>query len=250
MSQRGKQIAPVVRLVGVLASAGMLAALAAGCGSDILDVDVDLQRQVYSADFGNVQGTVPVVTCDPSNPAVCSAATGVTEVQASNVNATVDLECDAGTARCFARTHVIGTNVVDVLQDDAFVTKVERKLILIVRDVDVKLTVPVNTLTFDVPMINIFVGPPGSAHETDAGVLPVGATQPLAAGTVVTDAGARHLIVDDESPAHAFIADSIMNKQTLVFLVVLSPRVEAGAPIPAGAFEVDLVPRVTLGLPR
>ena len=246
MNQRGKQIASVA----VLASAGVLEALAPGCDSDILDVDVDLQRQVYSADFGANQGTVPLVACDPAGPGVCGASVGTTNLETGNVSAMVDLACDSATSRCYAQAQVLGTNAVDVLQDDDFLTKVERKAVVVVRDVDVKITVPLNTLTFDVPRIDIFVGPPGSLHETDSGVVPVGATQPLAAGTVVTDTGARHMVVAADSPAHAFIADSIMSKHTMVFLVSLAPRVEAGAPIPAGAFEVDLVPRVTLGLPR
>ena len=245
MSQRAKRFSTYV----TVAWTGVLAACTAGCGSDIFDVDVDLQKQVYTADFGATQGTVPLVTCDPAGPEVCSAAVGTTEFASGGVNATIDVACDAGTLRCYARAHVIGTSAVNVLQDDAFTTKVARKEINVVRNVDVKLTVPVNTLTFDVPMLNIFVGPPGSAREVDPGVVFVGATLPLAAGTMVADANARHIVVADDSPAHAFIAESIMNKQTMLFMVSLSPRVEAGAPIPAGTFEVDLVPRVTLGLP-
>jgi hypothetical protein len=35
----------------------------------------------------------------------------------------------------------------------------------------------------------------------------------------------------------------------LTFLVVLSPRLVAGSAIPAGALEVDVSPRLLVGLP-
>jgi hypothetical protein len=232
----------------IAAALSTAAVVVAGCGTDIFDVDVDLQRQTYSADFGNAQGTIPVVACDPAGPDVCGAAIGSTEVASGTATAEVQTACDATMLRCFARARVVGANAVNVLQDDAFVTKVERRAVVIVRDADIAITVPVNALTFDVPAIQIYVGPAGAARETDAGVVAVGVTEPIAAGATVGDGNARHQVVRDGSPAHAFLSQSVRNKQTMVFLVVMTPRLDAGAPVPAGAIEVDLAPKLTLGL--
>src|SRR5882724_2178715 len=231
MSERG----PRGITIAIAATAAFTALLGAGCGSDIFNVDVNLQRQSYQANFGTTQGTIPLVACDPAGPDVCGSAVGPMQVQAMGATATIQMACDAAASHCVADARVVGADAVDVLQDDDFITKVERKSVAVVRDVDVAITVPVNTLTFDVPALNLYVGPAGSAHETDPGVVPVGVTAPLAAGIVVTDANARHLVVADESPAHAFIAQRVMAKQTMVFLVVMAPRVDAGQPIPAGA---------------
>jgi hypothetical protein len=56
------------------------------------------------------------------------------------------------------------------------------------------------------------------------------------------------VVVPDGSAAHDFIERSIIAKQTMVFLLVANPRLAAGAALPAGALQVVLVPRLTLGL--
>ena len=221
-----------------------------GCDSGIFDVDVNLQRQTYKADFGTGQGTIPVVACDPRGPDMCGAGTGTVPIEASPATGNVQLACDGTTLRCFAQARVLWSAPVDVLQDDDFITKVERHSVVAVRQVDLAYTIPANTLTFAVPAIQIFVGPAGSAAETDPGVVSVGNTTAIAAGAIVDGAATRHLFVSDSTPAHSFIAASILNRQTMVFILLLSPRLEAGAPVPAGALEVDMIPRLTLGVPH
>jgi hypothetical protein len=235
---------PRTTLVGFAVAA---AALGSACGSDIFDVDVDLQRQVYSTDFGATQGTIPVIPCDVSTPEVCGAGITVAPVESSGVRADVQLGCDGTSLQCYAQAHLVGTNAVNVLQDDAFLTKVERRSVTIVRKADLAYQVPVNTLTFDIPQIQIFVGPAGSTSETDTGVVPVGATARLAAAVTLDAASAGHVVVADKSPAHDFIESSIIGKQTMVFLLVADPRMNAGAALPAGALEIDLIPKLTVG---
>ena len=227
---------------------GAGAGFASGCGSDLFSVDVDLQQQVYQADFGTAQGTIPVVACDVATPEICGAGVTPAPVESNGVRADVQLGCDGTARQCFAQAHLVGANTVDVLQDDAFVTKVERRSVVVVRKADLAYQVPVNTLTFDIPEIQIFVGPGGSTSETDAGVVPVGTTARLAAGTTLDAASAGHVVVPDGSAAHDFIERSILAKQTMVFLLVANPRLAAGAALPAGALQVVMVPRLTLGL--
>lgn len=222
----------------------------AACSSDLLDVNVDLQMQSTTVDFGTAQGTIPVVTCDPAQPADCgSAAAGALQPDASTGITNVQLACDATTQRCFAQAQATVIYPVDVLQDDDFVTKVERRSVVIVRALDLAYSVPANSLTFDVPQIAISVGPSGSTAATDAGVVAVGTTGTIAAGEIFADSSPRHLVVSDDSAARAFIEQSIMNKQTLVFIATFSPRLEAGATIPAGSLQLDLLPHLTLGIP-
>ena len=205
--------------------------VAAGCSRDVFDVTVDLHTQTYRADFGTAAGTIPAVSCDPATPATCEQGTG----------------CDAATSRCFVQASGRVPYAVDVFQDDGFTSKIASHVVEFVRVADVAYAVSMNSLTFDVPQIDIYVGPAGITRETDPGVVPVGSTPPLAAGALLDNG---HLTVDDASPARATIEDDIRNERPLTFLLVLSPQIEAGAAVPAGALQVDVSPTLLIGLPR
>jgi len=64
----------------------------------------------------------------------------------------------------------------------------------------------------------------------------------------VTSSDAQHLIVDDNSPARPVIEHAVENKQDFVFIVVASPRLDAGMTVPAGAIQIDIAPKLTIGL--
>lgn len=239
----------------MLAAAAALGALwlGPGCSADIFDVDVDLRPQAYAFDFGAPDGTIPTVTCDPAMPDACAASaadaaqaastavTGPTQVQ-------VSLGCDPGTQRCFAQAEARTPLSVDVRQDDGFTAAVEQRAISFVRVADVAYAVPTNTLTFDLPEIDVYVGPPEATRETDPGVVFLDRIAPIPAMTSFTDR--RHLTVADGSPARALLESSVRDQRTFVVLLVAAPRLEAGAPVPGGTLEVDLYPRITLGFPR
>jgi hypothetical protein len=225
------------------------APLAGGCSKDIFDVTVDLSSESYSANVGAQSGTIPTVTCDPAAPSAC---TGGQAADANGMMVTmgpatvgVTLSCDAATVRCFAQVNVRVVYPVNVLQDDAFVAAVAQRSISLVRLADLAYTVPVNTLTFEAPAVQIYVGPAGTALETDPGVVMVGSTTPIPAATPVT--GAQHFTIADGSPARALIEESVQAELPFVFVLTMAPRIEAGDPIPAGMFEVDLFPQVQLG---
>ena len=85
------------------------AVLAVDCSPDIFDVSVDLTPEVFSADFGAANGTIPVVTCDAQAPAICGGDKVIEFADAAG-QATVRPGCDAGTARCFAQADARGTD--------------------------------------------------------------------------------------------------------------------------------------------
>ena len=230
-----------------VAVATWLAVAAAGCGWDI---DIDLTPQTFKLDFGQQSGTVPAIACDDASvmqacggsPSFTIDTSGATTGTPSLVD--VALGCDAN-GMCFAEATARVAQSVSVLQDDDFSTRIERHALGLVKLADIGYTVPANSLTIDVPKIDVYAGPAGSAHETDQGVALVGSTQPIAAGAVFTDR--QHLIIDDNSPARPVIEHAIENKQDFVFIVVATPVMTAGSPVPAGAVQVDIYPHIKIG---
>jgi hypothetical protein len=237
----------LARLAGTL---GLVALGASACSVDVFDVDVPLSPHAYQADFGTSSGMIPTVACDATMPTVCGTGQtlAVTTTDGAPADVSVDIGCDATTSRCFAEAHALLTYELDVLQDDAFVTKVERRAISVVRSVDLAYTLPTNTLTFDVPRIDVYVGPVGTKAETDPGVVLVDSVQSITAGLTFGDDARRHLTLADDSPARTLIASSIQSKTPFVFVLVTAPRLDAGAPVPGGAFEIDIYPTLGLGL--
>jgi hypothetical protein len=221
---------------------------APACSSDIFDVTVNLATQTYQMDFGNATGTIPTVTCAAGMPNVCDIGQSRAAVTATPGpgNVTIDVGCDPSTDRCFVSGTARLTAQVDVLQDNDFVTKVERHSAWVVKSVTLAYTVPTNTLTFDVPSIDVYVGPPGTTTENDPDVAHVDSTTPIPAGTTFVDEP-RQLTVAAGSPARDLIVSSVESKRTIVFVVVAKPRIEAGAPVPAGSLELDVYPSLGLG---
>jgi hypothetical protein len=218
------------------------------CKSDVFDVDVDLAPHAYPADFGPSNGTIPTVACSAATPSVCGVSQMLsvsTDVAPADVSVVVG--CDAAAARCYAEAHASLGYQLDVLQDDAFVTKVERRAISAVRNVDLAYTMPVNTLTFAIPRVDVYVGPAGAKTPTDPGVVLVDSVSSIAPGETFV-AERRHLTLAQGSPARALVESNIQNKQPFVFVVATAPRLEAGAPMPGGGFQIDIYPRLGLGL--
>jgi hypothetical protein len=229
-------------LVAVLGSA-------VGCSADIFDVEVQLAERRFGADFGERSGTIPVVPCGPDDAVACGEEASAV-IAGESGDATVRFGCDPDAAACFGEADARIAVTLNVLDDDDFTTKVQRRSVSFVRLLDVAYAVPANTLTFGVPQIDVYVGPAGTTRETDEGVVLVDSVPALPAGTVIAEDAPEHLRLGDGSAARSFIEDTVRAKQPFTFVVAFTPRIASGDPIPAGASEVWLRPRVRLGVPR
>jgi hypothetical protein len=237
----------VKALAMLRAALAALALLVGGCSLDIFDVQANLDTQTFRYDFGSTQGTVPVVACSPGAPGSCDLSSPEISSAIAGIPGavTLSLACDGGTSRCYGEAEARVALTFAVLQDDDLTTRIERRAASLVHGATLAYTVPVNTLTIAVPQIDIYTGPEGTAHETDPGVVAVGSIPPLAAATPVTVE--QQLQVSGDSPARKSIADAVGDRRAFVLLLALTPRLDGGAPIPAGAIEIDVQPRLLLG---
>src|SRR5436190_8194411 len=199
----------------VAALAALMAGAISGCG--IFDFDVDLAQQSFKLDFGQQTGTMPAVPCD-SSAGACDAAPSI-NLDMSSMAGTpsqvgVTLGCDDSSRQCFAQVTARASTTVGVIQDDSLGSKIERHATGFVQVADVAYTIPTNTLTFDVPRIDVYAGPAGSTSETDPAVASLGSTQPIAAGTPVTEA--QHLMITKDNPARPVIEHAVEHKQDFV----------------------------------
>jgi len=226
----------------------LMAVAIGGCG-DLFDFDVDLAQQQFNLDFGQQTGTMPAVPCDAAASACDTAASFTLDTSAmagtpSQVGVT--LACDDSTRQCYAQVSARALTSVGVIQDGSLGSKIERHSLGFVKVADVGYTVPTNTMTFAIPQIDVYAGPAGSTRETDPGVAKLGSTGAIAAGTPITDR--QHLVITEGNPARPVIEHAIEHKQDFVFIVVASPRLDAGNPVPAGSLEVDVFPKLKVGL--
>ncbi|HVR03730.1 MAG TPA: hypothetical protein VMT47_16450 [Polyangia bacterium] len=241
-------LTPLTRLF--LAATITTVGVTAGCSTNGSEVDVTLAPHAYRADFGAASGIVPTVACASAAATACGAGQALREATSTDDSAddvNVDVRCDPEIDRCFAQALARLPYELDVMRDDAFVAKVEQRPAVVVRSIDLAYTLPVNTLTFDVPRIDVYVGPSGTKTEADHGVVLLDSISPVAAGATFVDEG-RHVRLVEGSAAYTRIVKTIEAKQSFVFLVVAIPRLAAGAPLPAGRFEVDIFPTVSLDL--
>ena len=126
------------------------------------------------------------------------------------------------------------------------------------RSVDIAYTIPTNTLTFALAKIQLYVVQnPTTTGTPDGGVvveqapasptdLLIGNVDALAPGQMVGDA--HHLSLDGGSPAFAAISSQVQAGQDLTLALVVTPRVVAGAPLPAGAVAVVCQPTLHFAL--
>jgi hypothetical protein len=218
-----------------------------GCGlvdANVLTTEIHLQTQTYQQNFGTATGTtVPSVPCTAQQN-TCQ------QLQPLLTSSDVTALCD-GTA-CYAEANVTLTYTVNLSMDAAFQSSVGQKLVQAVQGIDLAYGLPTNTLTFEIPELDLYVGPQNATAVTSQGVVQVGTIGPFAAGVPVKD-GSLHLTLDSTKPAWPQLVSDIMSPNVpFVFLISTSasnpPKIMAGDAVPAGQVQLDVLPTITVGI--
>jgi hypothetical protein len=241
----GLTVSVVKRAMRTLGLAGLLLLPQSGCSRDIFDVDVEFETQRYAFDFGAEGGEIPTLACEDPNDACESIAA---ELEGGAPIRAVRAGCSPAAGQCFLEADAELAVSLSVLTQSDYNSKVQRRAIALVRRIEVAYAVPINTLTFDIPQIDVFVGPDGAQQVSDEGVVLADSVRPLPAGTA-SAAPAQSLRLDEGSAAFSVMADAILKQRPFVLVLAMSPRLVGGQAVPAGQLSVEVRPRVRLGVP-
>jgi hypothetical protein len=232
-------------LVG--AAAWAAAGFGAGCTGDMFDIEIGLAATSLGHDFGRSAPAIPALSCRDDRSCAGFQAPPVPDQR-------LRFACDLAVGRCYGETDVRITAPIEVVQEGSLGAESARQIVRFIRSIDLAYTIPVNSLTFAVPRMDVYVSavPAGQAPPAVGDAPPMGAVlidsiTPVAAAQTV--ASARHLRIAKGTPAHATIESGMRGEGALIFSLVMRPRFPAGAPPPAGKIEVVLQPTVRVGVP-
>lgn len=232
------------RLFRGLSAALLLGAATGGCG--LLDIPITLQSQSYTANFGNASGTVNSVPCSAQTDPCTAAAQQVAAGAAQN-GATVTGVCDTATSTCTAQVSATVAVPVDLSQDQSFTTALAGKVVVVVKSISLKYGVPMNSVTIDLPQLDLYIAPQGVTKIPDSRAVLIDKIPPIGKRkTLPDDSGA--ITIDTSSPAGAIFVDSIKNpSKPFTLLINTKPTVKANDPLPAGQMTVKVTPQITVG---
>jgi hypothetical protein len=253
-------LARAARRLGAV-RAGVLAALAlcvsaAGCG-DLAGADIHLGSTSLSADFGAGSGAIPPLACSAADASACTAVPAPAGVSGWQVS------CDATARQCFGQADLRIQQPVGAADPSSLDGALGRQAAHYLRSMDIAYTIPTNTLTFALAKIQLYVvqnpvagggsgpgAPDGGVVVESAPASPtdvlVGNVDPLAPGQVVSNT--RHVSLDGGAAAFAAISNQVEAGQDLALALVVTPRVVAGTPLPAGAIRVVCEPTLHFGI--
>ena len=228
-------------------AAALLGGAAAGCGlisSNIFDVTIGLSSQPYAYDFGSTTGKVPSPTC-PSSPDPCQTV-------ASQVPMGSNGRCDTAVtpAACAVDVTIVRPSTLNLSMDSSFASSIGSKAVRFVHTIDLAYGVTQNTTTFDLPPMQLYIGPSGSKLPGDQGVVAVGMIQAITHMTLIPE-GSQHIIIAEGTPAHDKFAYYVQNPMVpFVLMVVATKTVRGGDALPAGKIQLVIKPAITVGLPQ
>ena len=227
-----------------LATALLLGAASAGCG--LIDIPITLQSQSYNADFGNASGNVTSVPCNSqSDP--CTAAANQVAASAASSGATVTGVCDTGTMTCTAKVNATVSYPVDLSKDQSFTTSVAGKAVAVVKSISLKYGVPKNTVSIDIPQLDLYIAPQGVTTIPDSRAVLIDHIPSIAKRTTLPD-DSGDITIQTSSQAGAIFVDSIKNpSKPFTLLINTKPVVKAGDPLPAGQLTIKVTPQITVG---
>jgi len=210
----------------------LVAAASAGCNllDQGLTIDYALPAQQFSQDFGSQGGTLPDVPC--TTAAMCAA---LPKVQGATAT------CDAG--KCVLVADVRGAQTVDISQSVPSQVA-NAKAITSVQITAVKFWAPTNSLSFDTPPTDIYVGPSSIKTESDAGAVKMGTIPTIPKGTVIAMSAPQAMSLTDAG--RSTLAVLAQNYKTpFNVLAVGKVTIRGGQPVPSG--RIDLAVQVSVG---
>jgi hypothetical protein len=225
-----------------MATVAVVAGRQVACG-DVAEDSVALDTMTLQGDFGAATGTLPAMSCTAADASACADLPAPAGVSGWQVG------CDVAAGKCFGQADMRLQQSVVMTSSTSLDTSLRKQAVRYLRSVDIAYTIPTNTLTFALARIQVFVVVPSTASDgqtaASSDVL-VGEIDPVAAGEVVTTS--RHLVIAEGSPARDAIAGQVGDGHDLALAFVVSPRVMAGAPMPAGSFLVSYQPTLKIAI--
>ena len=217
-----------------------------GCGlisSNIFDITIGLSAQTYAHDFGAATSNkVPKIAC-PASPDPCSALN-------NQVSGASNGRCDDAQKSCVADVSVVLPSTVNLSMDSSFASSVGSKAVRFVHTIDLAYGVNMNSTTFDIPPLQLYIGPSGAKQPTDQGVVALGTLQAIPRGTLIP-AGSQHVTILEGTAAHDKFAYYVQNPMVpFVLMVATKTTVRGDDPIPAGKIQLVIKPSITVGLPQ
>ncbi len=96
--------------------------------------------------------------------------------------------------------------------------------------------------------IDVYAGADGIRSTADPKAQYLGTVGPVPAMGTIPDSVNNYLLIEDGTPPHTQFVNYAKHPEDKfdVLMVATTPRLKAGAPIPAGGIEVRMVPIVTL----
>jgi hypothetical protein len=177
----------------------------------------------------------------------CAAAASQVAAGAAQNGATVTGICDTTSRTCTARVDATVSYPVDLSKDQGFTTQVAGKVVTIVKSISLEYGVPMNTVTIDIPQLDLYIAPQGVTKLPDSRAVFVDKIPAIAKRRTLPD-GSGTITIETSSPAGALFVDSIKNPaKPFTLLINTKPVVKAGDPLPAGQMTINVTPKIVVG---
>ncbi|MSP59942.1 MAG: hypothetical protein EXR72_06305 [Myxococcales bacterium] len=217
--------------------------LVGGClmlDSSAISIEYALQPQHFPQDFGALMGTVKDIPC--ASDAVCA----VIPLPAV-ANGKAQAKCDAG--KCAIHADVTIVQTIDLSKEQSFPSSVANSSVVNAVVVNaVRFWAPTNTLSFDTPPIDLFVGSTAVNADTDPGAQRMGTVPVIPQGQTTAQASPKNVTLTEAGKgALATFAKSF--RTPFHVLAVAHVVVAAGQPVPAGKIDLYVQPVVAFKIP-
>jgi hypothetical protein len=215
------------------------AVLAAACGFAIGQNEITYTPPpfAHAVDMGNTSGNVPDVSC--TSPSECNQ---VPLPQGGTAG------CEGG--KCVATAEVRLAQSINLSEQADFPAAVaSAPQITVVAIKHINLWAASNTLSFDSPLLDVYVGPGSMQRETDAGAVKLGTVPSFKAGeTNCSEAAPCKMAITSEG-GRALANRALDFRTPFALLVVAKIKASTGQAVPRGRIDLRVQPVISFTLP-